>query len=42
MNEPIKPSLIYNELNDELQLYRDLVEAETDIREERASLASET
>ena len=32
----------YNELMDELQLYRDLAEAEADVREGRVSLASET
>ena len=42
MNEPIRPSLMYNELNDELQLYRDLVEAEADVREGRVSLSSDT
>ena len=33
---------MYNELKDELQLYRDLAEAEADVREGRVSLASDT
>ena len=32
----------YNELMDELQLYKDLAEAEADVREGRMSLASDT
>ncbi len=32
----------YNELMDELQLYKDLAEAEADVREGRASLTSNT
>ena len=32
----------YNELMDELQLYRDLAETEADVREGRVSLASNT
>ena len=32
----------YNELMDELQLYRELAEAESDVREGRVSLASDT